>query len=108
MHPERRLPKGHFREQKVVEAVGIEQVAVRRVLRIDRGISWTNGAGRSVKSPVEPGLRDDLGTKVPRILTRADLLSKIRAALDREIINDDYAQTLIELIDVVSAFEPKA
>jgi hypothetical protein len=25
-----------------------------------------------------------------------------------QIISDDYAQTLIELVDVVSAFEPKA
>jgi len=36
------------------------------------------------------------------------LLAKIRTALDAQIISDDYAQTLIELVDVVSAFEPKA
>ena len=93
---------------KVVEAVGIEEVAVRRVLRIDRGITQTNGVGRPDKSPVEPGLKDILGTNVPRILTHDELLAKIRAALDAQIISDDYAQTLIELVDVVSAFEPKA
>jgi len=35
------------------------------------------------------------------------LLAKIRAAVDAQIISDDYAQTLIELVDVVLAFEPE-
>jgi hypothetical protein len=91
----------------LVEAVGIEEVATHPVTRIDGGISWTNGVGRPAKSPFEPGLGDDLGTNVPRILTQDELLAKIRAALDARIISDDYAQTLIELVDVISAFEPK-
>jgi len=36
------------------------------------------------------------------------LLAKIRTAIETHIISDDYAETLIELMDVVSAFEPKA
>ena len=76
-----------------MEAVGIEEVAVRRVLRIDRG--------RPDKSPVEPGLKDILGTNVPRILTQDELLAKIRAALDAQIVSDDYAQMLIELVELV-------
>lgn len=85
----------------LVEAVGIEEVAVRRVLRIDRGITRTNGVGRPDKSPVEPGLKDILGTNVPRILTQDELLAKIRAALDAQIVSDDYAQMLIELVELV-------
>jgi hypothetical protein len=91
-----------------VEAVGIEEVASHPVTRIDGGISRTNGVGRPAKSPFEPGLGDDLGTNVPRILIRDELLAKIRTAVDARIISDDYAQTLSGLIDVVSAFEPKA
>ena len=50
--------------------------------------------------------REDLLAPLP--FTRAESLAKIRAATDAQIISDDYAQILIELVDVVSAFEPKA
>jgi len=61
----------------------------------------------SVKERCESGLSDNLGTHVPKHFTRAELLAKIRAAVDAQIISDDYAQTLIELVDVVLAFEPE-
>jgi hypothetical protein len=51
---------------------------------------------------------DNFGTHVPKQLTPDALLAKIRTARDAGIISDDYAQTLSGLIDVVSAFEPKA
>jgi hypothetical protein len=60
----------------------------------------------SAQERCESGLSDNLGTHVPKQLTRTELLSKIRRALDAHIISDDYAQTLIELVDIVSAFEP--
>jgi len=89
-----------------VEAVGIEQDSIHPVSPVLRGFSRTDGVGLSAQKRRESGLRDDLGTRVPRQLTRDELLAKIRAALEAGIISDDYAQTLIELVDVVSAFEP--
>ena len=86
----------------LVEAVGIEEVAVRRVLRIDRGITRTTRVGRPDRSPVEPGLKDIFGTNVPRILTQDELLAKIRAALDAGIISDDYAHTLTDLVEILA------
>ena len=50
--------------KKTVEAVGIQEVAVRRVLRIDMGITRTTRVGRPDKSPVEPGLKDILRPEV--------------------------------------------
>jgi hypothetical protein len=84
---------------KAVEAVGIEEVAVHPLSRIDGGISRTNGAGRPAKSRFEPGLGDDLGTNVPRILTRDELLAKIRSALSREGIDVQVAEALVGLIE---------
>jgi len=89
-----------------VEAVGIEQVAVHRVSPVLQGFSRTDGVGLSVEKRYETGLSDNLGTHVPKQLTCTELLSKIRRALDARIISDDYAQTLIELVDIVSVFEP--
>jgi hypothetical protein len=87
------------RLSQVVEAVGIEEVAVHPLSRIDGGISRTNGAGRPAKSRFEPGLGDDLGTNVPRILTRDELLAKIRSALSREGIDVQVAEALVGLIE---------
>ena len=39
---------------------------------------------------------------------RDALVRKFRAALEARIISDDYPETPIGLVDVVSAFEPKA
>ena len=50
--------------------------------------------------------REDLPARLQ--FARAGLLAKIRTAVDAQIISDDYAQTLIGLVDAVSAFEPKA
>jgi hypothetical protein len=83
----------------MVEAVGIEEVAVHPLSRIDGGISRTNGVGRPAKSPFEPGLGDDLGTNVPRILTRDELLAKIRSALSREGIDVQVAEALVGPIE---------
>jgi len=89
-----------------VEAVGIEEHAIHRVSTVLQGFSRTNGVGLSVKRRCESGLSDDLGTHVPRQFKRAELLSKVRRALDAHIISDDYAQALMELVDVVLALEP--
>jgi hypothetical protein len=91
-----------------VEAVGIEQHSLHRVSPILQGFSRTNRVALSVEERCESGLSDDLGTHVPKQFARAELLAKIRTAIETHIISDDYAETLIELMDVVSAFEPKA
>ena len=41
-------------------------------------------------------------------LTRAGVLAKIRTARDAGIISDDYAQTLIELVELLSDHESQA
>jgi len=40
-------------------------------------------------------------------LTRAGVLAKIRTARDAGIISDDYARTLIELVELLSDHEPQ-
>jgi len=85
-----------------VEAVGIEEVASHPVTRFDGGISLTNRVGRPAKSPFEPGLGDDLGTNVPRILTRDELLAKIRAAAHAKIITQVRAAALVALVEEIS------
>lgn len=87
--------------------MGIEQDSIRRVSTFLQGFSRTNRVGLSTQERCERGLSDDLGTHVPREVTRAELLAKIRTALDAEFISDDYAQTLVGLVHAVSAFEPK-
>ena len=81
--------------------MGIEEVAVNPVSRIDGGISRTTGVGQPSKSPEERGLKDDLGTNDPKLLTRDELLAGISMASERGLIDADYALTLTELIEAL-------
>ena len=54
----------------------------------------------SVEKRCESGLPDDLGTHVPRQLTRAELLAKIRTSLDARIISDDVQGRTGNLIGI--------
>ena len=84
-----------------MEAVGIEEVAVHPVSRIDGGISRTTGVGQPPKSAEERGPTDDLGTNDPKLLTRDELLARISVASERGLIDADYALTLTELIEAL-------
>ena len=81
-----------------MEAVGIEEVAVHPVSRIDGGISRTTGVGQPPKSAGECGPTDDLGTNDPRILARDELLARIHAAAEARQIEPSVAATMIALI----------
>jgi hypothetical protein len=88
-------------QTKSVEAVGIEQVATHPTSRIDGGLWRTNGVGRPDRSPEERGLKDDLGTNDPKLLTRDELLARISTASERGLIDAGYALTLTELIEAL-------
>jgi len=85
-----------------VEAVGIEEQSIHPVSPIPQGFSWTHGVRWSAQEHEESGLSDNLGTHVPRHGTGAELLAKIRTAVDAGIISDDYAQTLTDLVDILA------
>jgi hypothetical protein len=85
----------------MVEAVGIEEVAVHPVSRIDGRISRTTGVGRPQKNPEERALKDDLGTNDPRVLARDELLARIHAAAEARQIEPSVAATMIALIDEI-------
>jgi hypothetical protein len=65
-----------------VEAVGIEEQAIHRVSTFLQGFSRTEGVGLSAPKRCESGLTDNLGTHVPKQLTRDALLAKIRTGRD--------------------------
>jgi hypothetical protein len=83
-------------------AVGSEEVAVHPVSRIDGGISRTTGVGRPSKRPGERGLKGSFGTYDPRLLTRAEVLAKIRAGVDAKIISPTRGEDLVALVELIA------
>jgi len=85
----------------LVEAVGIEEVAVHPVSRIDGGISRTNAGDQPVESREEAAARRAFGTDDPKIVTRDELLSVLADAQSNGGKLADLARIIEALITVV-------
>jgi hypothetical protein len=84
---------------KIVEAVGIEEVAVHPVSRIDGGISRTNAGDQPVESREEAAARRAFGTDDPKIVTRDELLRVLGDAQSNGAKLADLARTIEALIE---------
>ena len=74
--------------------MGIEEVAVHPVSRIDGGISRTNAGDQPVESREEAASRRAFGTDDPKIVTRDELLRVLGDAQSNGAKLADLARTI--------------